>query len=211
MMEGGHLGDIHHHDEGSIITLDIMLTPSSSFEGGRLSTLEALGAEQQALQEHTFEQGDALLFVSHKYHCVSPVTRGLRQVLVSEYWWGEARECGPRCEQPHGECTFTDAKSESRKELFCFTVRIKFFRPEFKSKRKQQLLRAGSFSFKGVEDLFIPDALVGDVLSDDGDAVLYGCDDVFVVDLPHGDRRLEPAESLDRISVANPLSRTFGG
>ena len=33
-----------------------------------------------------FERGDALLFVSHKPHCVAPVTSGLRQVLVMELW-----------------------------------------------------------------------------------------------------------------------------
>lgn len=124
MMEGGHLGDIHHHDEGSVITLDIMLTPSDSYEGGQLSTLERLelvgsdsradaagvGKNRQAsegLLQHQFELGDALLFVSHKYHCVAPVTKGTRQVLVAEYWWGEQRECGHRCDQHWGECKFT--------------------------------------------------------------------------------------------------------
>jgi hypothetical protein len=124
MMEGGHLGDIHHHDEGSIITLDIMLTASDSYEGGQLSTLERrepvssgrqadtisvgrTGEASEALIRHQFEQGDALLFVSHKYHCVAPVTKGTRQVLVAEYWWGEQRECGHRCDQHWGECKFT--------------------------------------------------------------------------------------------------------
>lgn len=114
MMEGGHLGDVHHHDEGSVITLDIMLSPSCSYEGGKLSTLERLesaaGQSSEALEvltQHQFEQGDALLFVSHKYHCVAPVTKGTRQVLVAEYWWGEQRECGHRCDQHWGQCEFT--------------------------------------------------------------------------------------------------------
>lgn len=113
MMEGGHLGDVHHHDEGSVITLDIMLTPSGSYEGGELSTLERLepangaGEASEVLTQHQFEQGDALLFVSHKYHCVAPVTKGTRQVLVAEYWWGEQRECGHRCDQHWGRCEFT--------------------------------------------------------------------------------------------------------
>ena len=70
---------------GSVITLDIMLTSSDEYEGGQLSTLEWMSDNDcDELQYATFEQGDALLFVSHKYHCVSPVTKGLRQVLVSE-------------------------------------------------------------------------------------------------------------------------------
>lgn len=117
MMQGGHLGDIHHHDEGSIITVDIMLTPSESYEGGVLSTLEPVVNDAQpgttdppeaseALVQHQFERGDALLFVSHKYHCVAPVIKGVRQVLVAEYWWGERRECGHRCDQHWGPCEF---------------------------------------------------------------------------------------------------------
>jgi hypothetical protein len=126
MMKGGHLGDVHHHDEGSIITLDIMLTPRASYEGGELSTLEWVeegeegggGSDDssdkttEALQQHAFEQGDALLFVSHKYHCVAPVTEGLRQVLVAEYWWGEHRECGHRCDQHWGRCEWTPGREQ---------------------------------------------------------------------------------------------------
>ncbi|CAD7928677.1 unnamed protein product [Amoebophrya sp. A25] len=43
-------------------------------------------------------RGDALLFVSHKYHCVQPVTRGTRRVLVLEFWRWPERRCGHRCE-----------------------------------------------------------------------------------------------------------------
>merc|ERR1711871_684408 len=31
---------------------------------------------------------DLLLFLSHKYHCVSPVESGTRNVLVAELWEG---------------------------------------------------------------------------------------------------------------------------
>ena len=49
-----------------------------------LQTLEADGA----LLPHAWEQGDALVFLSHKYHCVSELTGGTRQVMVCEFWEG---------------------------------------------------------------------------------------------------------------------------
>jgi hypothetical protein len=52
-----------HYDQGSVLTVDIMLADPSGFEGGQLSTLEVDGECRQ----HRFEQGDALVFVSHKY------------------------------------------------------------------------------------------------------------------------------------------------
>ena len=52
-----------HYDQGSVLTVDIMLADTAEFEGGRLSTLEADGE----CKHHAFEQGDALVFVSHKY------------------------------------------------------------------------------------------------------------------------------------------------
>ena len=38
--------------------------------------------------QQAWEQGDALVFLSHKYHCVSRLTRGTRQVMVCELWQG---------------------------------------------------------------------------------------------------------------------------
>ena len=40
----------------------------------------------------TLGKGDALVFLSHKAHCVQPVTHGLRQTLVMELWEGEERQ-----------------------------------------------------------------------------------------------------------------------
>jgi len=89
-----------HYDYGSLVTMDIMLSPTSDFEGGVFSTLE----EDGELRPHTFERGDLLLFLSHKYHCVQPVTSGTRQVLVCELWEGLARRCNTRCDLPWGPC-----------------------------------------------------------------------------------------------------------
>ena len=56
------------------------------------------------MKEHVFERGDALVFVSHKYHCVAPVTHGERRVLVIELWEGEERSCPHRCTERTGVC-----------------------------------------------------------------------------------------------------------
>ena len=97
---GGSLPYPEHYDSGSLVTIDVMLSDPSEFEGGEFSTLEADGK----MAHHSFEKGDALVFVSHKYHCVSPVTSGTRHVLVCELWEGEERECAHRCERHTGHC-----------------------------------------------------------------------------------------------------------
>ena len=73
-----------HADHGSLVTIDFMLSDPSEFEGGAFQTLEPDGS----LLQHTFERGDALVFLSHKYHSVSTLTRGTRQVMVCELWQG---------------------------------------------------------------------------------------------------------------------------
>lgn len=87
------LPDPHHYDMGSLVTIDVLLG-DGSFEGGCFQTLEPDGS----LTEHSMAPGDALLFVSHKYHCVSPVTTGIREVLVLEFWRGPEQRCGHRYE-----------------------------------------------------------------------------------------------------------------
>lgn len=81
---GGGLHTTRHCDQGSLVTVDILLTDPSEIEGGVLQTLEPDGE----LTSHTWAQGDALIFLSHKYHSVSELTRGTRQVLVCELWQG---------------------------------------------------------------------------------------------------------------------------
>jgi hypothetical protein len=87
-----------HYDRGSLLTLDVMLKPASA--GGIFSTLEVGGR----LRDHQFEMGDLLVFVSHKYHCVSGVEEGTRCVMVLELWEGEPRVCAHRCDTRCGEC-----------------------------------------------------------------------------------------------------------
>lgn len=98
--DGAGLEEEEHHDRGSYITLDLMLSDSRAFEGGEFCTLEVDGT----LQTHAFEQGDALVFVSHKFHCVRPVRAGTREVLIIELWSGPQRSCPHRCLDPQGVC-----------------------------------------------------------------------------------------------------------
>eukprot|EP01043_Picozoa_sp_COSAG02_P047097 COSAG02_NODE_4478_length_5321_cov_7.801226_4_plen_259_part_00 len=75
-----------HYDQGSVLTVDIMLADTAAFEGGRLSTLEADGE----CKHHTFEQGDALIFVSHKYQYADSHARLLFSYLgflASRFDW----------------------------------------------------------------------------------------------------------------------------
>ena len=115
VLRSGGLPKPTHYDEGSLVTVDIMLSsPGSDFCGGAFQTLEYASEPHSAaaadiaaagvLQPHTFELGDALVFLSHKYHCVAPVTAGRRQVLVCELWNGVQRCCARRCLDPWGPC-----------------------------------------------------------------------------------------------------------
>ena len=104
---GGALPDVDHFDHGSLVTIDVMLSDSAggAFEGGVLSTVESDGETLRPAAP--FEMGDATVFVSHKHHCVTPVTRGTRRVLVCELWNGVERTCAHRCEHHDGECPVT--------------------------------------------------------------------------------------------------------
>ena len=95
------LPDPHHYDQDSLITVDCMLSkPDVEFEGGVLRTLEPDGR----MLPHEFDQGDCVAFVSHKYHSVTPVVKGVRNVLVVEFWRGQERRCGHRCLLFKGRC-----------------------------------------------------------------------------------------------------------
>ena len=91
----GGLHTKRHCDQGSLITIDILLTDPADIDGGVLQTLEADGT----LLDHSWEQGDALFFLSHKYHCVSELTRGTRNVMVCELWQGTENDTPSRDEK----------------------------------------------------------------------------------------------------------------
>ena len=115
-VRGGSLAFPTHHDTGSLVTIDVMLSDASEFEGGQFSTKEADGT----VRSHPFDKGDALCFVSHKYHHVEPVSAGRRRVLVMELWEGEERTCAHRCEQRTGHCGHTVRASFWRRALSAY-------------------------------------------------------------------------------------------
>ena len=110
---GGSLPYPTHYDAGSLVTIDVMLSNSDEYAGGTFGTLECDGS----MKHYPFEKGDALVFVSHKFHCVSELTRGRRNVLVMELWEGVERECAHRCERHTGPCGHTARASFWRRAL----------------------------------------------------------------------------------------------
>ena len=90
-----------------------MLSDTADFSGGAMRNLRADGS----FETQSFERGDALVFVSHKPHCVGPVTRGRRSVLIMELWEGEERECAHRCERHFTPCGHSARDSFWRRAL----------------------------------------------------------------------------------------------
>jgi len=84
-IKGGGLVNKHHSDGGSIVTMVCMLSdPTKDFEGGQLMTWEC----SEEFKKYNVQQGDMIIFPSHKFHSVSTVTKGERYVLVMELWEG---------------------------------------------------------------------------------------------------------------------------
>lgn len=107
---GGKLSDAGHYDAGSLITLDIMLgDPDNEFNGGDL-TFPASPSDDSP-QRVRLQQGDAAVFLSHKWHNVSNVNSGKRTVLVLELWEGPDKNCAHRC-LSRSECNYTLAQSQ---------------------------------------------------------------------------------------------------
>lgn len=81
---GGSLLNEWHYDGGSIFTIVVVL--GDQFEGGRFRTHELPDGTHV---EHALGTGDAVCFLSHKYHNVTPVSSGTRFSLVIELWEGK--------------------------------------------------------------------------------------------------------------------------
>lgn len=80
--DGGSVMDPEHRDDGSLLSLSVLLSPLEDFEGGVFATFQA-----EVRKDHVLGPGDGVLFVSEKRHNVSAV-RGKRRVLVLELWEG---------------------------------------------------------------------------------------------------------------------------
>ena len=101
--EGGGLLAPGHRDEGSSLTMSVLLSEPQApqaqggggggFGGGEFITWDG-GAQPVA---HTMRRGDAVLFHSCRAHNVAQLKHGLRQSLVIELWTRDTntrnREC----------------------------------------------------------------------------------------------------------------------
>lgn len=103
VLKNGALAEQKHNDFGSHVTIDVMCSSNDAFKGGEFCTLETDGN----LKSYNFLKGDALIFPSHKYHCIQPVQEGERRVFVVELWEGEERTCAHRCTQHIGSCDYS--------------------------------------------------------------------------------------------------------
>lgn len=79
---GGSVLDPQHRDDGSLLTLSVLLSPPGDFTGGEFVTWQG---DQRI--EHALVQGDAILFASEKRHNVNRVS-GDRRSLILELWEG---------------------------------------------------------------------------------------------------------------------------
>lgn len=78
---GGSVMDPEHRDDGSLLTLSVLLSHPDDFQGGTFNTFDGYGNRI----DHKMGRGDGILFVSEKRHNVSTVI-GDRRVLVMELW-----------------------------------------------------------------------------------------------------------------------------
>ena len=89
---GAGLVDPNHRDEGSVLSISVLLSdPDLVGGGGRFVTFDdEPGAEHTGEPiVHELAKGDAILFRSQDRHNVSTVTSGIRQSLVIEMWDAE--------------------------------------------------------------------------------------------------------------------------
>ena len=78
---GGGLTTPDHRDNGSELTISVLLSDPDDVSGGDFVTYD-----KGIPVAHKMERGDAILFNSHKLHNIATLTGGVRQSLVVELW-----------------------------------------------------------------------------------------------------------------------------
>ncbi len=105
---GGGLTHKFHFDEGSALTMIVMLSrPEIDFTAGTFKTWEA----DETWMIHDLMQGDCLVIPSHKFHTVDKVTSGTRNVVVIEVWSGEEGKSDQRAITTAGASQLTGGDS----------------------------------------------------------------------------------------------------
>ena len=84
-LPGGSVADPAHRDNGSLLTLSVLLSAPSEFEGARFVMADADGGEVAPPMEAA---GDGVLFASERRHNVTTCTGGVRRAFVLELWEG---------------------------------------------------------------------------------------------------------------------------
>lgn len=74
-----------HFDNGSILTVALMLSASGDYDGGSFE-IRPSREDCMPVATQTVDAGDVLVWESWRPHRVTPVTRGNRLVLVVEIW-----------------------------------------------------------------------------------------------------------------------------
>ena len=73
----------YHHDGDTFLTVSVLLsTPGVDFDGGRLE----LTRPKSCTESHTARALDIIAWRGWDWHRVTPVTRGVRRVLIIEWW-----------------------------------------------------------------------------------------------------------------------------
>jgi len=101
----------------SLVTVELVLSEQGTFEGGGFQSLEPGNVIKT---NYPLNRGDALVYVSHKYHRRAPLKSGVRRSLVIELWRGPESVCLHMCPSVCSEvCPYTkpQVEAEAAQEL----------------------------------------------------------------------------------------------
>lgn len=89
-LPGGAVNAEDHRDNGSLLTLSVLLTPPENYAGAKLCFPRSVGeiAETEAFPSPQLGHGDGVIFPSETRHNVSALISGERHSLVVELWEG---------------------------------------------------------------------------------------------------------------------------
>jgi len=89
-----------HSDGETLLTMAVMLSASSDFSGGAIEFMND-DLDNTVNETHSLDLGDVLAWRGWTYHRVLPVTSGVREVLIVE-WWSNA-DCSESHVQRDGD------------------------------------------------------------------------------------------------------------
>ena len=81
-----------HADGATLMTMVILLSDPEEFSGGAVEFRRSTAADAVTDERFELRAGDALGWRGWTSHRVAPLTRGVREVFVVEWWVGEVRK-----------------------------------------------------------------------------------------------------------------------